>query len=42
MIRALFMQFSRTIIHDAEGEDSCKHPSKLILKSTFKSSDPLT
>ena len=34
------MQFSRTIMHDDEGEDSCKHPSKSILKSSFKSSDP--
>ena len=35
------MQLSRTIMHDDEGEDSCKHPSKLILKSSFKSSDPV-
>ena len=34
------MQTSRTIMHDDEGEDSRKHPSKLLLKGSFKSSDP--
>ena len=31
---------SRTIMHDDEGEDLSKHPSKSNLKNSFKSGDP--